>query len=51
MRCDAGAVWEALLAVRAVGINFKDVLNVLGMYPDAPGGDCAGAVLDAGPGG
>jgi len=38
---------EALLVVRAVGINFRDVLNVLGMYPGdpgAPGGDCAGVV-------
>jgi NADPH:quinone reductase-like Zn-dependent oxidoreductase len=33
------------LSVRAVGINFRDVLNVLGMYPGdpgAPGSDCAG---------
>jgi NADPH:quinone reductase-like Zn-dependent oxidoreductase len=33
--------------VKAVGINFRDVLNVLGMYPGdpgPPGGDCAGIV-------
>jgi NADPH:quinone reductase-like Zn-dependent oxidoreductase len=33
--------------VKAVGINFRDVLNVLGMYPGdpgAPGGDFAGIV-------
>ena len=39
---------EVLVAVRAVGINFRDVLNVLGMYPGdpgPPGGDCAGVVL------
>jgi 3-oxoacyl-(acyl-carrier-protein) synthase/NADPH:quinone reductase-like Zn-dependent oxidoreductase len=35
----------ATLWVKAVGLNFRDVLNVLGMYPGdpgAPGGDCAG---------
>ena len=34
--------------VQAVGLNFRDVLNVLGMYPGdpgAPGGDCAGLVV------
>eukprot|EP00656_Telonema_subtile_P054515 TRINITY_DN8175_c0_g2_i8.p1 TRINITY_DN8175_c0_g2~~TRINITY_DN8175_c0_g2_i8.p1 ORF type:complete len:1223 (-),score=226.22 TRINITY_DN8175_c0_g2_i8:75-3743(-) len=33
------------LQVRAVGLNFRDVLNVLGMYPGdpgPPGADCAG---------
>ena len=33
------------LAVHAVGVNFRDVLNVLGMYPGdpgEPGSDCAG---------
>ncbi|KAJ9518952.1 hypothetical protein QJQ45_026209, partial [Haematococcus lacustris] len=42
---------RALLAVRAVGLNFRDVLNVLGMYPGdpgLPGGDCAGVVAMAG---
>ncbi|PNG99823.1 Phenolphthiocerol synthesis polyketide synthase type I Pks15/1, partial [Tetrabaena socialis] len=37
-----------LLRVQAVGVNFRDVLNVLGMYPGdpgAPGGDCAGVVV------
>ncbi|KAI8473969.1 MAG: hypothetical protein J3K34DRAFT_383388, partial [Monoraphidium minutum] len=41
---------SVLLAVKAVGINFRDVLNVLGMYPgDAgdPGSDCAGVVVAA----
>jgi len=36
-----------LLAVHAVGLNFRDVLNVLGMYPGdpgPPGGDCSGVV-------
>ena len=39
---------DVLVAVKAVGINVRDVLNVLGMYPGdpgAPGGDCAGVVL------
>jgi NADPH:quinone reductase-like Zn-dependent oxidoreductase len=42
---------EVLLNVKAVGINFRDVLNVLGMYPGdpgAPGSDCAGVVMAAG---
>ena len=36
------------IAVRAVGLNFRDVLNVLGMYPGhlpPPGGDFAGTLL------
>ena len=36
------------LSVRAVGLNFRDVLNVLGMYPGdpgAPGVDCAGIIV------
>ena len=42
--CVAG---EAELAVRSVGLNFRDVLNVLGVYPGdpgEPGADCAGRV-------
>ena len=41
---------EALLRVRAVGLNFRDVLNVLGEYPGdpgPPGGDVAGVVVEA----
>ncbi len=41
------------VAVRAVGLNFRDVLNVLGMYPGdpgPPGADCAGVVAAVGPG-
>ena len=44
---------EALLRVSAVGLNFRDVLNVLDMYPGdpgPPGGDCAGTVLAVGAG-
>jgi hypothetical protein len=39
---------QILLAVKSVGLNFRDVLNVLGMYPGdpgPPGGDCSGIVL------
>jgi NADPH:quinone reductase-like Zn-dependent oxidoreductase len=39
---------KLVVAVKAVGLNFRDVLNVLGMYPGdpgAPGGDCAGVVV------
>jgi NADPH:quinone reductase-like Zn-dependent oxidoreductase len=44
---------EVLLSVKAVGINFRDVLNVLGMYPGdpgAPGSDVAGVVVAKGKG-
>ncbi|KAK3233921.1 hypothetical protein CYMTET_55810 [Cymbomonas tetramitiformis] len=36
---------SAALHIRAVGVNFRDVLNVLGAYPGdpgPPGADCAG---------
>ncbi len=39
---------EVLVAVEAVGLNFRDVLNVLGLYPgDAgmPGSDVAGRIV------
>ena len=39
--------------MRAIGLNFRDVLNVLGMYPGdpgQPGGDCSGIVAAVGPG-
>ena len=42
---------EVLLEVHAVGLNFRDVLNVLGMYPGdpgPPGADCAGVVIARG---
>ena len=41
------------VSVRAVGLNFRDVLNILGMYPGEPGdpgADCAGIVSAVGPG-
>ena len=44
---------QVLLGVEAVGLNFRDVLNVLGLYPGdpgPPGGDVAGIVLAAGEG-
>lgn len=46
--------WEVEVAVQAVGLNFKDVLNVLSMLdmfkgdPGDPGGDFAGVVMRAG---
>jgi NADPH:quinone reductase-like Zn-dependent oxidoreductase len=42
---------EIAVNVFAVGLNFRDVLNVLGMYPGdpgPPGGDCAGIVVRTG---
>ncbi|CAE7648751.1 pikAII, partial [Symbiodinium sp. KB8] len=39
------------LRVRAVGLNFRDVLNVMDLYPGDPGnpgGDCAGTVCTVG---
>jgi polyketide synthase 12 len=46
---DAG---EVRVGVRAAGLNFRDVLIALGLYPgDAPlGSEAAGVVLEAGPG-
>ena len=44
-------VFEVRLHVHAVGLNFRDVLNVLGEYPGdpgPPGGDVAGLVTEAG---
>ncbi|AOS64002.1 type I polyketide synthase [Actinoalloteichus hymeniacidonis] len=43
---------EVRLAVRATGVNFRDVLITLGVYPDPDaviGGEGAGVVLEAGP--
>ena len=45
-------VGEVRVGVRAAGVNFRDVLAVLGMYPGAAavGGEGAGVVLEVGPG-
>ena len=42
---------EVELTVRAVGLNFRDVLNVLGEYPGDPGPpglDCSGVTVAVG---
>ncbi|AGL16473.1 type I polyketide synthase [Actinoplanes sp. N902-109] len=43
---------EVRLAVRAAGLNFRDVLIALGTYPGegVMGGEAAGVVLEVGPG-
>ena len=44
---------EAEIRVQATGLNFRDVLNALGMYPGDPGplgGECAGRVTAVGAG-
>ncbi|MFI1913806.1 type I polyketide synthase [Nocardia sp. NPDC020380] len=44
---------QVRIAVRAAGVNFRDVLNALGMYPGAAtplGLEGAGVVLETGPG-
>ncbi len=41
------------IRVRATGLNFRDVLNVLDLYPGDPGplgGECAGEITAVGPG-
>eukprot|EP00435_Cladocopium_sp_Y103_P027063 s784_g6.t1 len=41
----------AQLRIRAVGLNFRDVLNVMGLYPGdpgPPGADCGATVLGLG---
>jgi acyl transferase domain-containing protein/NADPH:quinone reductase-like Zn-dependent oxidoreductase/acyl carrier protein len=43
---------EVEIAVRAAGLNFRDVLNALGMYPGdagALGSECSGIVTAVGP--
>ena len=47
------AAGEVRVAVRAAGLNFRDVLNALGMYPGeagALGSEAAGLVCELGPG-
>jgi polyketide synthase 12/myxalamid-type polyketide synthase MxaB len=42
---------QVRIAVRATGLNFRDVLNALGVYADGPvpfGGECAGIVTEVG---
>ncbi|WP_129674294.1 type I polyketide synthase [Candidatus Chloroploca sp. Khr17] len=44
---------EVEIRVAATGLNFKDVLNLLGMYPGdpgQPGSECAGTVVAVGSG-
>jgi acyl transferase domain-containing protein/NADPH:quinone reductase-like Zn-dependent oxidoreductase/acyl carrier protein len=44
---------QVQVRVTAAGVNFRDVLNVLGLYPGDPGpvgGDYAGVVAEVGPG-
>ncbi|HET6479745.1 MAG TPA: SDR family NAD(P)-dependent oxidoreductase, partial [Actinoplanes sp.] len=44
---------EVRVSVRAAGVNFRDVLNALGMYPGKAGPlsiEAAGVVLETGPG-
>jgi NADPH:quinone reductase-like Zn-dependent oxidoreductase len=51
-RTDPGA-GEVEIEVRAAGLNFRDVLNVLGVYKGKTGplgGECTGVVVKAGPG-
>ncbi|WP_139140993.1 type I polyketide synthase, partial [Streptomyces oceani] len=50
--CEPLAEGEIRVAVRAAGLNFRDVLISLGMYPGAAnmGNEGAGTVLETGPG-
>jgi myxalamid-type polyketide synthase MxaB len=44
---------EVEIQVEAAGLNFRDVLNALGMYPGDPGllgGECAGRIVAVGKG-
>ncbi|XP_666606.1 hypothetical protein [Cryptosporidium hominis TU502] len=44
---------EVLLRICSVGLNFRDVLNVMGLYPGDPGppcSDCSGIVVSVGKG-
>ncbi|MFF3346216.1 SDR family NAD(P)-dependent oxidoreductase [Streptomyces sp. NPDC002779] len=46
------AAGQVRIAVRAAGMNFRDVLISLGMYPGQPilGSECAGVVVEVGEG-
>ena len=46
------AAGEVRIAVRAAGVNFRDVLFTLGLYPGTivMGGEVAGVVAEVGPG-
>ena len=47
------AAGEVQIRVHASGLNFRDVLNVLGMYPGEagpPGGECVGEIVQIGAG-
>ncbi len=49
----APASGEVQIEVRASGLNFRDVLNALGMYPGEAGAlgvECSGVVIGVGPG-
>ncbi|OLQ16560.1 Beta-ketoacyl synthase N-terminal domain protein, partial [Cryptosporidium hominis] len=40
--------YEVVMRVKSIGLNFRDVLNVMGLYPGdpgPPGGDCSGTVV------
>ncbi|KAF7455817.1 Type I fatty acid synthase, partial [Cryptosporidium felis] len=44
---------EVLIRVKSIGLNFRDVLNVMGLYPGdpgPPGSDCSGTVVAVGEG-
>ena len=44
---------EVEIEVRAIGLNFRDVLSALGLYPGAPppfGSECAGRIVAVGSG-
>ena len=46
-------IGEIDIRVRATGVNFRDVLNTLGMYPGDPGplgGECSGVITALGEG-
>jgi hypothetical protein len=50
---DIPGMGEVELRIRAIGLNFRDVLNVMGLYPGDPGypgGDCSGTVVSIGEG-
>jgi acyl transferase domain-containing protein/NADPH:quinone reductase-like Zn-dependent oxidoreductase/NADP-dependent 3-hydroxy acid dehydrogenase YdfG len=53
VECTAPGPGEVEIQVQATGLNFRDVLCTLGMYPgkiDALGGECAGVITRVGAG-
>ena len=42
---------DVAIGVKAAGLNFRDVMNAIGLYPEGPmpfGGECTGVITEVG---